>query len=145
MLTEISCSLFKTANNPSDTVKFHKGLNIVLGGSRGETSIGKSTTLLIIDFAFGGLTYAHSDAVRELQDHTIKFVFEFGGKEYHFSRSTKRPELVTYHQSPTSKKDISNKEFCNWLAEQYHIKYENESFRNIISRFSEFMVKITIL
>lgn len=53
MLKEIYCELLKTKNRPSGKITFHNGLNVVLGSNVGTTSIGKSTSLLIIDFIFG--------------------------------------------------------------------------------------------
>lgn len=88
MLKEIYCELLKTKNRPSGKISFHNGLNVVLGSNVGTTSIGKSTSLLIIDFIFGGDTYAKNDAVKELGNHTIFFTFQFGGKDYRFARST---------------------------------------------------------
>lgn len=83
MLKEIYCELLKTKNRPSGKIIFHNGLNVVLGSNVGTTSIGKSTSLLIIDFVFGGDTYAKSDAVKELGNHTIYFIFQFDGVDYH--------------------------------------------------------------
>ena len=57
MLTEVSCELFKVNGQVRQPIRFHKGLNIILGGKTGVNSIGKSTMLLIIDFAFAGDTF----------------------------------------------------------------------------------------
>lgn len=71
MLKEIYCELLKTKTRPSGKIIFHNGLNVILGSKVGTTSIGKSTSLLIIDFVFGGDTYSKSDAVKELGNHTL--------------------------------------------------------------------------
>ena len=47
MLKEIYSSVIK-----QKTIKFHKGLNVVLGDNNASNSIGKSTMLLIIDYVF---------------------------------------------------------------------------------------------
>lgn len=83
MLKEIYCELLKTKTRPSGKIIFHNGLNVILGSKVGTTSIGKSTSLLIIDFVFGGDTYSKSDAVKELGNHTIYFTFNFNGKDHH--------------------------------------------------------------
>ena len=54
----------------------------MLGKNDGAMSIGKSSTLLAIDFVFGGDTYIKSDGVRQEGDHTIYFTFKFNGKEH---------------------------------------------------------------
>lgn len=73
MLKEIFCSKFKHSK-----IEFHKGLNVILGDNNGSNSIGKSTMLLIIDYVFGGDTYAKSDVIDHIGQHEICFSFEFG-------------------------------------------------------------------
>ena len=58
MLKEIYCDKFK-----KKLIEFHDGLNIILGDDIASNSIGKSTMLLAIDFAFGGDTYAKQDNI----------------------------------------------------------------------------------
>ena len=95
MLKQISCQLFREAGQPRPPINFTRGLNTILGAIKGEAgSIGKSTMMLIIDFAFGGNTYVGSDAVKELDDHTIYFTFEFADGQYHFARTPTDPKLV---------------------------------------------------
>lgn len=60
MLVEIYCDKFKTGGKDGKirpAIKFHKGLNAVMGDSNRSNSIGKSTLLMIIDFVFGGEDY----------------------------------------------------------------------------------------
>jgi hypothetical protein len=128
MLTEIYCPLFKTNFHPTGKVTFHPGLNVILGSKTGITSIGKSTMLLIIDYAFGGDTYTRSDAVKQLGNHTIYFNFCFNRITYSFSRNTEDSGHVNMLDKNTITKTLSVNDFSIWLAEQYH-------FRNTISRF----------
>ena len=53
MLHEIYCEQFHQKR-----IVFNPGLSVVLGTNAGDNSIGKSTFLLIIDYVFGGSTYA---------------------------------------------------------------------------------------
>lgn len=136
MLKEISCELFKVNGQPRKPIRFHKGLNIVLGGKTGANSIGKSTMLLIIDFAFGGDTYAKSDAIKELGNHNICFTYEFDGKPYYFIRNTSAPDdffLVDDNGNiiTTLKRD----DFTKWLNNNYNMDFTGVKFRNTISRF----------
>lgn len=136
MLKEIYCELLKTKSRPDGTIPFHKGLNVILGSKVGTTSIGKSTALLIVDFVFGGDTYAKSDAVRELGNHTIYFTFTFNGTDYYFARTTDSSAAIGI--TDVNRKVISTKtksEYIEWLAHQYHLDYEGVKFRNTISRF----------
>ena len=80
MLREIRCDNFRTYNNAErDPIIFHPGLNVVLGSNDGKNSIGKSTFLMIIDFAFGGKDYVQkcTDVQEMVKGHTIEFCFEF--------------------------------------------------------------------
>mgnify|MGYP005873155625 CR=1 FL=1 len=136
MLKEIYCELLKTKSRPDGTIHFHNGLNVILGSKVGTTSIGKSTALLIVDFVFGGDTYAKSDAVRELGNHTIYFTFTFNGTDYYFARTTDSSAVIgitDINRKVTSTKTKS--EYIEWLAHQYHLDYEGIKFRNTISRF----------
>ena len=53
MLHEIYCEQFHQKR-----IVFNPGLSVVLGTNTGDNSIGKSTFLLIVDYVFGGSTYA---------------------------------------------------------------------------------------
>lgn len=136
MLKEIHSDLLKTSARPSGKIIFHNGLNVILGSKVGTTSIGKSTTLLIVDFVFGGDTYSKSDAVRELGNHTIYFTFEFNGKDYRFARSTESSADIGVLDSDNKIVDTKTKDdFIKWLAQHYHLDYEGLKFRNTLSRF----------
>ncbi len=66
MLSEIRCDKFRMGS-----IQFHKGLNVILGDDNATNSIGKSTLLMIIDFALGGdsLLKHNGDIVDELGHH----------------------------------------------------------------------------
>ena len=136
MLKEIYCELLATPNRPSGKITFHSGLNIVLGSNIGTTSIGKSTSLLIVDFVFGGNTYAKSDAVKELGNHIIYFTFTFDNKDYHFARSTANHGDISIFDESKNFVEVKDKDdFIHWLAQQYHLDFEGLQFRNTVSRF----------
>ena len=136
MLTEISCEFFKLNGQIRPPIQFHKGLNIILGGKTGVNSIGKSTMLLIIDFAFGGDAYAKSDAVRELDNHHIHFTFEFDGKLYHFLRHTATPDdIFQVEKNGNIVTPLKREGYANWLKEHYKMDFAGVKFRNTISRF----------
>lgn len=136
MLTEISCELFKVDGQTRPPILFHKGLNIILGGKTGVNSIGKSTMLLIIDYAFGGDTYAKSDAVRELGNHNIHFTFKFDGKPYYFVRHTASPgDIFQLNENGNIIAPLKRDAYTNWLSEHYEMDFAGVKFRNTISRF----------
>lgn len=132
MLVEIYCEQFHQKRVP-----FHSGLNVVLGSDSGTNSIGKSTFLLIVDFAFGGSAYGHSsDILNHVQAHDICFCFEFRYERFYFSRNTKDTNVVWNCDSNYKKlHKQSIDDFCNWLNRQYTLQLPELSFRNAVGRY----------
>ena len=136
MLKKISCELFKVNGQKREPIRFHKGLNIILGGGTGVNSIGKSTMLLIIDFVFGGNTYLSSDAVKQLGNHNIEFVFEFDGIDYRFVRSTAQANSIfRVDENDNILNEIDLQDFTDWLCKKYKMDLPGLKFRNTLSRF----------
>jgi hypothetical protein len=137
MLIEISCDKFESCGKPRSPIAFHKGLNTVLGDSEGTNSIGKSTLLLIIDFAFGGNDYAKSDAVRHIGKHTIKFKYEFGGNPYYFSRNTLTQDRVNVcdENYSVTGAPITISKFNEMLYGLYNLDLPGMTFRNAVGRY----------
>lgn len=86
MLKEIYSSVIK-----QKTIKFHKGLNVVLGDNNASNSIGKSTMLLIIDYVFGGDTYIKVMLLIILDNMKFAFVWNLTGS---CSISKEKPNKV---------------------------------------------------
>src|SRR5262245_30031910 len=91
MLVEIKSDRFRAG-----VVSFRAGLNVVLGDESATNSIGKSSLLMVIDFAFGGdsLLRYNTDIVQELGHHEYLLSFRFGGHFYRFRRNTGAPDEV---------------------------------------------------
>ena len=91
MLIEIRSEKFRT-----NQIEFHAGLNVILGDTNATNSIGKSTMLMVIDFAFGGgdLLEHNSDIVQELGHHDYRFAFQFEDEVHRFCRDTSQPQVV---------------------------------------------------
>ena len=133
MLKEIICD--KLADKK---IVFQKGLNVVVGDDDAANSIGKSNTLLLIDFAFGGNCYAGSDDVmtnvgqREVQIH-----FVFDDIDYYFVRSTSSPNNVyRCDENYQNQKFITADEYRQLLLKLYHIPGLHLKFREMVSQFS---------
>jgi len=134
MLKTIRCDKFR---NP--IVTFHKGLNVIAGDSKAANSIGKSTMLMIIDFAFGGSSYItkSNDAIENLGQHIFYFEFEFQGKPYYFSRSTERYTFVSCCNPDYSEaSEIKLTEYTDILKRLYALDLPEISFRDIVSLYS---------
>ena len=54
MLVEVRCDKFISNGKTREPIRFHAGLNAVLGDDNGSNSIGKATLLMILDCVFGG-------------------------------------------------------------------------------------------
>ena len=78
MLREICCEQFCQKQ-----IIFNPSLSVILGTNTGDNSIGKSTFLLIVDYVFGGSTYAKAmDIINNVGSHDIYFSFVFEGTTY---------------------------------------------------------------
>jgi len=136
MLIEIICDEFKSHDKPRPPIVFHEGLNTILGDKSGSNSIGKSTFLLIVDFAFGGDDYISSDAVRQVGSHTIKFTFEFNNERHYFSRNTTTPdEIWVCDKNYVASEPLPKKKYREHLFALYNIQRQGISFRDIVGRY----------
>ena len=137
MLYEIWCDKFVSNGNPRGVIRFNEKLNIVKGHDSGTNSIGKSTFLLAIDFAFGGNSYAEDKRlIKKIGHHLINYCFKFNDDFYYFSRNTATPKEVNVCNTDYSViKTISIEEYNNNLLALYSINLPNISFRQIVGRY----------
>ena len=133
MLIEIRADVFRKG-----PVKFQEGLNVVLGDENATNSIGKSSLLMIIDFAFGGgsLLEYNKDLVDELGHHYYFFTFVFGGDTCRFRRGTNDPELV-YRCSEDFilEGPMAIENYRAFLMAGYSIGLEDISFRSLVGLY----------
>lgn len=134
MLKEIICE-----NIPVKKIVFHEGLNVIVGDVDAANSIGKSSALLMIDFALGGESYysKRNDIIAHVQAHDIMIHFVFDGVDYYFKRSTVTPSVVTrcdanYHIIET----LSHTNYLALLLSLYKIPSRFLTFRQIVGQFS---------
>lgn len=132
MLKQIKCSLFT-----EPVITFYKGLNTVIGDDDAANSIGKSTTLMIIDFVFGGDDYIKkSDAIQNLEPHEFFFSFVFGEEELHFMRSTSEYKYVyRCNLNYVTGERILVNDYTALLKEKYEITLSDAKFRYIVGRY----------
>lgn len=136
MLIEMWSPVFKKNGQTREPVRFHPGLNVIMGMDLADNSIGKSSSLLVIDFIFGGNSYQKSIAIKKLGDHPIYFCFQFE-KKFYFSRNTATPDIITYcndDYSPTGE-TMPLENFLNKLKKRYHLDSPELSFRLAMSGF----------
>lgn len=140
MLIEIQSNVFKIGETVRDSVTFHTGLNSIIAYTQGNNSVGKTSLLLAIDFAFGGETYYSDEAkiIKNIGHHVINFTFEFDNQKYRYSRSTNEPDKVTVCGSNYAEtlSQISIDEFKNKLNELYKLESLDMNFRDIVSTYS---------
>lgn len=144
MLIEIRCSEFKSNGKTRPPIVFTNGLNVVLGDAEASNSIGKSTFLLVIDFAFGGNSYIEKalDVQKKVGCHSICFAFKFDDGIHYFSRNTVEYKKVyrcdeNYHKID----EIALSDFHDFLKNKYQIAFQTLTFRNAVSRFSRIYQK----
>lgn len=137
MLVEMMSPAFVENGITRPSIKFKRGLNVILGKEDGENSIGKSSALLAVDFVFGGDTYIRSDAIKYVGHHEIFFAFEFAGEKFYFSRSTETADLIQICDDIYIPTDIiwKKQEYVTWLKEMYCLDFPDLAFRDTVSRF----------
>lgn len=143
MLKEIYCERFKEDGKIRPKIEFHKGLNTIVGtgagGEKSENSVGKSTLLMIIDFAFGGNEFLKSKACKIIGTHTICFAFKFNEKTHCFMRMTdKENSLFSCNENYQNPQKYEIDDFRVWLKEQYGLLDIDLSFREIAGTYFRF-------
>ena len=144
MLIEIKCSEFRANGQIRPAVRFTDGLNVVLGDSEASNSIGKSTFLLVVDFAFGGDSYVTKalDVQKQVGRHSIYFAFRFDDGIHYFSRDTVEYKKVAVCDKNYNKVgEMSLSDFHNFLGDKYQIGTKTLTFRGAVSRFSRIYQK----
>ncbi|KIC83879.1 DUF2326 domain-containing protein [Pseudomonas sp. C5pp] len=134
MLKQIKCNLFNQS-----TIDFHAGLNVILGDDEAKNSIGKSSALLVIDFAMGGDSLLDDDAgaIEFLGHHSYEITFEFGGVPLFVTRSTKQADFVDICDSNHVKLDeITVEAYREKLKSLYDLSELESSFRSIVGPFA---------
>lgn len=133
MLTEIRSDVFRKG-----PVVFREGLNVVLGDENATNSIGKSSLLMIVDFAFGGkslLDHNH-DLVIELGHHYYFFTFKFEREEYRFRRGTNDADLVYRCAADfTLEEPMTIEDYTAFLKASYAIGLNDISFRSLVGLY----------
>ncbi len=130
VLSEIRCKQFNKR-----IIRFHEGLNVVLGDSGGTNSIGKSTLLLIVDFVFGGETLVKKsrDVMEEVGELVIQSVFTFGDRKMYFERRTDQHGVVfVCSEGFVEEEVIKVDEFCRRLLVLYGVGLKFITWRSLI-------------
>ena len=132
MLSEIYCDEFHQKQ-----IIFNTGLSVVLGTKTGDNSIGKSTFLLIVDYVFGGSTYAKAaNVIEQVGSHDIYFSFVFGEETFKFCRNNIDSQTVWKCDSSYKKAEkIELDDYCAWLDSKYAISLPELSFRDAVGRY----------
>lgn len=132
MLREIYCEEFHQKK-----IEFCEGLNVILGTKTADNSIGKSTFMLIVDFVFGGNTYATTtDILNNVAPHNICFKFEFDGEPHYFSRmNTDSNTIWKCDEKYAPLEAISKESYCKWLSRKYNLDISQLSFRDAVGRY----------
>lgn len=141
MLVEVRCDKFISNGKVREPIRFHAGLNAVLGDDNGSNSIGKSTFLMILDFVFGGADYVKKcvDVQENVKEHTICFAFNFDGQMYYFSRNTVDYNNVvkcdSEYQPLMDEEPLSLQKYGEFLCEQYALSAEGITWRGTVAKF----------
>ena len=132
MLYEIYCEKFINKK-----ITFNEGLSVVLGTDFADNSIGKSTFLMIVDYAFGGKTYSKADDItKNVGEHEIFFTFKFGDKFYKFCRNNINADKIWKCNDNNEKiEELDLKKYTQELSKLYNILLPDMSFRDAVGRY----------
>lgn len=134
MLRKITCPLFNHGE-----ISFYLGLNVILGDDDAKNSIGKSSALMVIDFAMGGMSLLEdkAGAIKSMGHHTYNFEFIFNEIKYFFRRSTNESNLIHIcNKNYEIMDEISIEEYTAKLKTLYGLEHLKNSFRSLVSPFS---------
>lgn len=135
MLTEIRCDDLAAQNR---IIRFHAGLNVVLGSSNGSNAIGKTAALWLVDYAFGGEKYhaIWKNSAKEIGQAPVYFSFRFGDEDYWFSRTLEEPKTVARCDANGNIIDRKNLEwFRRWLTDQYGLTASKLPIADVLNRY----------
>lgn len=133
MLSEIASEVLRTGR-----IQFTPGLNVVLGDDNATNSIGKSSLLMVVDYAFGGstlLTY-NTDLVVELGHHTYSLTFVFDEQAHRFQRRTQEPDVI-YRCDDDGRPiaALSIEQYAAFLKRSYQIDLPDLTFRALVGLY----------
>ena len=134
MLKLIHCEKFRIT-----PIRLSQGFNVVVGDNIATNSIGKSTFLMVVDFAMGGNTFLerNSDVVAELGHHSYSFVFEFEKADYFIRRDTNNAETVFFCNDKWEiQQALTIQEYREFLNQNYKVSGMGLTFRGLVSLFS---------
>lgn len=136
MLKSISCEKIVET-----TLIFKSSLNSVVGADDAHNSIGKSSILMLIDFAFGGDDFPTKcdDVIKNIGDFDVGMVFEFD-KKYSFIRNTGTSNDVYYLEEQSV---LNIEEFRDFLQKKYNIDKYSLSFVNVLAGSIEYTRETT--
>lgn len=110
-----------------------------MGDDDAKNSIGKSTALMVIDFAQGGdsLLEDKAGAIKALGPHHYNFSFVFAGQPYFYSRSTDASDVVHVCDKDYARlSELPVDDYRRKLKELYGLASLESSFRSVVSPFA---------
>lgn len=116
---------------------FNDSLNVLLGSNDGTNSIGKSSVLMLIDFAFGGEDFCKLcfDVIENVGEIEIRAEFVFNEISYKFLRNTTEPDKVIYCHIDGDESIKTLDEFKRFLSMGYSLPLNYPSFRSTVNPY----------
>ena len=110
----------------------------MVGDDNARNSIGKSSALLLVDFAFGGHEYIRrEDLITHVGPHDVRIHFVFNRQDCYFVRGTLNASLVhVCNESYCIIETITEGEYCKRLRDYYKISDTGLSFRKMLCLYS---------
>lgn len=133
--------MFHQGSSPREPIILGPGLNIVQGADKATNSIGKSTVLAMINFAFGGQSWPKSPVTTKYGRHTVGFTFHFGDEDFHFLRIADPGEDAAKYVYPCDETytvpepPLQIQAFRQFLRDKYEIHTPHMSLRDMVGPY----------
>lgn len=132
MLKELRCNKLV-----QPILKFKEGLNALVGPNDATNSIGKSSVLMLIDFALAGDDFLSisNHVIENVGEIIVEIIFEFNNELYHFTRSTSNPTIVNFVSKAAVIEEWRIENYRLFLQKKYNFPEGSSSFRSAVNPF----------
>ncbi len=116
----------------TEEIVFNKGLNIILGDDSGHNSVGKTTSMKLINHVFGGnLVVDNEELKNQFPDLVVNFELQFDNEPFYFSRPISQKKDIYICDSNYSVVGSTNVgKYTSFLKSKYNIRDDSLSFRS---------------
>lgn len=116
----------------TEEIVFKKGLNVILGDDSGHNSVGKTTSMKLINHVFGGNLVVDNEELKDqFPDLVVNFELQFDDESFYFSRSiSQKKDIFVCDSDYSVVKSTEIGKYTSFLKSKYNIRDDSLSFRS---------------